>query len=169
MNIHFSQFDGYKSFDFVEPFDCWNEFITNEFSAIKLEEEEQTWLFNCCVIAEDEDLSENEFLSDFVRKLPFYIIDNQQSHVVFWFLAPELIPFSNNAQTVNYDKIAIALLNTILKSFSEIKTLENVKNFGYFAKRIINAKSKIEERGILEIREEYMLKQEKEFKNKYWL
>lgn len=169
MNIQFSHFDGYSDSNFIEPFHYWNDFINDEFSNLKIDSDFQTVHFHCCVFAKNDDFAIDEYLSDFVKKLPLFTLNVNQKHIDFWLLTPELQIVENNAHVNNYDKIAIALLDTLLQSLSKAQKHKNDMNFSDFANCFINAKHKIAENGVLFFREKFKNIHEKEFKNKYWL
>lgn len=169
MNIQFYLFEGYSSSDFIEPFDYWNDFINNEFSNLNFCTEIQNAHFHCCVFAENDDVENDEFLSDFVKKLPFFTKDVNQNSIHFWLLTPELLLIHNMNQNNNYDKVAFALLDNFLQYLDELRKQDRAEIINEIEKCFNNAKHKIAENGIAKIREEYKIKHENEFKSKFWL
>lgn len=169
MNIHFYLSEGYSSSDFVEPFDYWNDFINDEFSNLKFSPEMQNAHFHCCVFGENNDLDNDEFLSDFVKKLPFYTKDVNQNSIHFWLLTPEILLTQNITQNDNYDKVVLALLDNFLQYLDEVRKQDKAEIINEIEKCFKNAKHIITKKGLLSIREEYKIKHEKEFKDKFWL
>jgi len=171
MKTQFSIFNGYESIDLKEPFDYWSDFLNEILSNFKFQTEAQTIYFHCCVIFEQENIKQNNFVSDFFQKLPFFTIDNDNKTLHFWWQTPELKSLLvDETKNLNTDKIALSLLNSTFEILSIQNSDEN--NFLKFDKLedfIKIAKKEIMENGIFNIRERFKIKQQKEFKNKYWL
>jgi hypothetical protein len=171
MKTEFSLFNGFDSYEFIEPFDYWSDFIDDVFADSKFETDIQKIHFHCCVIPENVDLKEDNFLLGFFKKLPFFTLDKESSITHLWWLTPELIPLlSTEPNNFNPDKLATFLLDSIFQLLSNqqfegnaFMNLSDVKIF------INNAKNKVIEDGLFQIREKYKLKHENDFKNKYYL
>jgi hypothetical protein len=171
MKTKFSLFDGKAASEFNIPMDYWKDFMDDELAAFDFEVEPYVWHFHCCVNLKNEDLSENDFLSDFFKKLPFLTIDKEGNITHFWWQTPELKPLLlSGTNTYNPDNLATTFLDSMLQLLSSKQTKGNTfVNLSDLETFINNAKKVITEAGILEIRERYKLKHENAFKSKYWL
>jgi hypothetical protein len=58
------------------------KFIDDMFTIVEVESE--IWHFHCCVIPENDDISENDFLLDFFQKLPLITIDKERNITHYW-------------------------------------------------------------------------------------
>jgi len=169
MTTEFSLFEGHSAYDLKFPMDYWRNFIDDMFATVEVESE--IWHFHCCIIPKKEDLDKNDFLLDFFQKLPFTTMDKERNTIHFWWQTPELkILLQDEANTINADNIAIALLDSMYQLLLN-KQKEN-KDFLKLCdlEALINkAKNEILQIGIIKIREKYHSKQERDFKNKYWI
>ena len=73
LKTQFSLFKGFSASDLKSPFDFWKNFIDDEFADFKINQNTENLHFHCCIIPENEDLSENDFLfprsRQYIRKL----------------------------------------------------------------------------------------------------
>jgi len=170
-NTQFSLFDGFSASDLISPFDFWKNFIDDEFADFKINQNSENLHFHCCIIPENEDLSENDFLYNFFQKLPFILFDNETNTTHFWFQTPELkILLQEETTNFNADKIGISLLDSISQLFSKMQKMSVlVFNINDFETIINKAKNKILETGMLKIIETFIIKHQIEFKNKFWI
>lgn len=171
MKTEFSLFNGFDSYEFIEPFDYWSDFMDDVLADSKFQTDIQKIHFHCCVIPENVDLKEDDFLLGFFKKLPFFTMDKESIITHFWWQTTELIPLlRTEPNTFNPDKLAISFLDSIFQLLSnqqfEGNTFINLSDVKTF---INNAKNNVMESGLLQIREKYKLKHQIEYKNKYYL
>jgi hypothetical protein len=171
MKTQFSLFDGFAGTEFPKPFDYWNDFINEQLDSFKSRSNLQIIQFHCCVIPENENIDEDEFLKGFFQKLPFTTINEEQNTIHFWLQTPELkMLLQNDSNTFDAEIMAQSLLDSMLKMFSVFLSSNlNFMNLVDIQTFINNSKKAISETSMLEIREKYRIKQENDFKNKYWI